>query len=371
MDSLFKLRVLIWILVLGLWAHLTYQFLVEEEPPAAQMRSIANPFPQQPLPAPFLIPSSKGTSATQSVPNPIAPANSMATAAPFGNFIKPLPVNTPPSTRPQTLPRPVPVGQSIRRHEFGPMEEQPAPAGFVETDTRHFIVYSEGAAPSPAFVQTMENLHGNLMLDLAAFSPWANDDKVFIYLFRNQATYHQVTGRPAWSGGASSISKRKIYLYESDETIGIMAHEMCHIYFDGYFLGGASDPLWLSEGLATLIQVERGLATPNWLPENLETLRHGGGFRLYDLMRVTSTAGANDDNVRLWYTQSYSIVRFLLRLQGHAAFYHFCTYLRSGEPLRVALYHAYGMPYNRIQALEYAWRYNLKTHRLSRLHSAP
>src|SRR5262249_21720538 len=157
--------------------------------------------------------------------------------------------------------------------------------------------------PKQQILSTLETLHANLMLDLAAFSPWANDERITIYLFRSQGTYHRVTGRPAWSGGASSVSRRIIYLYESEEMLGILAHEMCHVYFDGYFLTGKADPLWLSEGLATFTQVERGLSTPNWLPENLRILGRGGGFHLTDLMRVTSTAGANDDNVRLWYTE--------------------------------------------------------------------
>ena len=35
-----------------------------------------------------------------------------------------------------------------------------------------------------------------------------------------------------------------------------------------------------------------------------------------------------------------------------------------------SLYRAYGMPYNRVKALEYAWRYEITTNRLSRLTAA-
>jgi len=35
-----------------------------------------------------------------------------------------------------------------------------------------------------------------------------------------------------------------------------------------------------------------------------------------------------------------------------------------------SLYRAYGMPYNRLKALEYAWRYEITTNRLSRLQAA-
>ena len=61
--------------------------------------------------------------------------------------------------------------------------------------------------------------------------------------YRSQDTYRQVTGRPAWSGGASSVPKRRVYVYESDELPGILAHELCHIYYDGFYLDGRPDPL--------------------------------------------------------------------------------------------------------------------------------
>src|SRR5207302_16947 len=112
-----------------------------------------------------------------------------------------------------------------------------------------------------------------------------------------------------------SVPKRKVYLYESEELPGILAHELCHIYYDGFFIEGQPDPLWLSEGMATLLQVERGLAAPNWLRENMDILERGGGFSMSELMSVTTTADSPDDKVRLWYAQSYSVVRFLVRSQ--------------------------------------------------------
>lgn len=373
MDIIVRLRLALWLMVLALWGSIVYQFLGEDVRP--EMQWVSNPFPKRPAgsgktrplePEPETTPTSIAR-----LPAPWDGGDQkLAGAPPPGAFIQPITPKagkpTSPAARWPKIPEKI-----LRRHEYEPVEEPETPSGFVKSETQHFYVFSEGSSPGEEFLTTLESLHSNLMLDLAAFSPWARKEKVSVFLFRSQNSYRRVTGRPAWSGGASSVAKRKIYLYESEEVFGILAHELCHIYFDGFFLAGQPNPLWLSEGMATLVQVERGLTSPNWLPENLNILYRGGGFQLTELIRVDNTAGANDDNVRLWYTQAYSVVRFLIRSKWRSSFYNFCKNIRDGVPVNEALFRAYGMPFNRVKALEYAWRYDLETRRISNLRSRP
>jgi hypothetical protein len=369
-DVLLRLRVLIWVLILGLWGVMVYQFLGEEEQERAQVAQLDNPFKGRPLPLPVPEPPPSVTPPARPPadgvpPPPEQPAAQTppASAGPSSlDYIKPLPLQTPMPARPRAR------AQAHSRRERGPMHRDPAvPPGFLKRSTRHFLIYSEGDPCSDQFIALLENLHGNLMLDLAAFSPWASDEKVSIFLFKSQEAYRSVTGRPAWSGGASSVPTRKVFVYESEELPGILAHELTHIYYDGFYIAGQPDPLWLSEGMATLVQVERGLAAPAWLKENLEMLERGGGFTMQQMMAVTSTADSSDEKVRLWYAQAYSTVRFLIRSQSKGSFYRFSQYIREGKDTTQALYRAYGMPYNRIKALEYAWRYELASNSLSRL----
>jgi len=240
------------------------------------------------------------------------------------------------------------------------------PPGFAMAQSRHFNIYEEGAEVSKDLIDNVESLHGDVMLDLVAFSPWTRDSrKVSVFFANNQDTYQRLTGRPAWSGGTASLTERKIYLFKSEEAFGILAHELTHIYFDSFFPSDRTSPLWLSEGMATYIQSERGHSTPAWLAQNLALLEKGGGFKLDDLIRIDNMQGADEDNVRLWYAQSYSIVRFLSHMKAGEAFYTFCKRLRDGTPVHQALYQAYGMPYNKVSSLEYAWRYDLKTGKIS------
>ena len=334
---------------------MVYEYLGEEDGGPAKMKRVA-PYEarQEPPPVAPLEARSLPASAPAVVP-PLASLNAIAQLP--AAFTAP-----PPEPR---RPRPRPRTRVEDRTPAAP--DMPVPPGFARTVTRHFVVFAEQYPAAERFIELIENLNSNLMLDLAPFSPWAREERTTIFLFKSQDTYRRVTGRPAWSGGASSISKRKLYVYESEELPGIVAHELTHVYFDGFFREGTANPLWLSEGMATLVQVERGLAAPNWLRENLVRLEQGEGMPIEEFTEVATTAGWPDDKVRLWYAQSYSIVRFLIRTQYRSSFYKFASHLRDGRPAPEALYRAYGAPYTRLKALEHAWRYELSHASLAKL----
>ncbi|PCI37322.1 MAG: hypothetical protein COB53_06870 [Elusimicrobia bacterium] len=398
MDILIKLRVLLWTMVLALWGLMIYQFLEEDNGSAQdQMRWVSSrvavdaledlpdleSLPQIPMAELFseeesadLTPSHAGrriqpeAESRVAYNRPLPRPKNFPMARPMPAALRAPRVKVPPSYKgvaPKTQrgKRGRSLGETPVRAKRPkprrPREASPkTPKGFVKISNDHFIVFAQSQPPSTQFMETLNDLHENLMKDLASFSPWARNQKVTVFLFRDQESYQKVTGRPSWSGGASSVKRRKIYVYASEELIGILAHELTHIYFDSFFLAGKESPLWLSEGMATLVQTERGLAAPNWLRGNMSTLRAGGGYDLGDLMRVDSTGGAKDGEVRLWYTQAYSVVRFMIRSQRRASFYKFCRMMRDGMSPKSALYRAYGMPFNSLHALEYAWRHQVE-----------
>ena len=408
MDVLLRLRVLIWVLVISLWGVMVYQYLGEEEKESVKMKRVS-PYGATPQPIPLAPPVDEAAIAAAARPpdgslnaagsppavlpppaviaSPPPEAASPAPTAeglqvvPSGDYVgaasptpsgrKPAPVEAAPrATAPAVAAAPRRMMPRTRtREDRMDVADMQAPAGFVKSVSRHFVIFAEEYPASDRFIELVENLHSNLMLDLAPFSPWARDERTTVFLFKNQETYRRVTGRPAWSGGASSVSKRKLYVFESEELPGIVAHELTHIYFDGFFLEGTTDPLWLSEGMATLVQVERGLAAPNWLRENIQRLEAGDGMEIEKFTGVTSTSGWPDEKVRLWYAQAYSMVRFLIRTQYRSSFYKFSAHLRDGRPAPEALYRAYGAPYTRLKALEHAWRYELSRAQMAKLGS--
>ncbi|MBI3298523.1 MAG: hypothetical protein HYZ75_10190 [Elusimicrobia bacterium] len=391
MDILIRLRMVLWVLVLSLWGLMVYQFLGDDSAPEqGQMKWVSRRvenvhrreldveddlpdieadgtipadklFEQKPPSDLTSQPAAtvKGSETGAKLARIPASVGAMTPIKPPPGYTGPVPLGRKEQPRPPPEARPIPT-RPVRPAQ-PPEEDATPPKGFTRTQTKHFNVFAEGRPPSLEFLETLENLHANLMLDLAAFSPWAREERASIFLFRDQESYRRVTGRPAWSGGASSVKRRKIYLYESEELVGILAHELTHIYFDSFFLGGVTDPLWLSEGMATLVQTERGLAAPNWLKQNLDVIKRGGGYALDELIRVENTSGAADEEIRLWYSQSYSVVRFLIRSQYKSSFYKFCRFIRDGSTVKESLYRAYGMPFTTVKALEYAWRYDAQS----------
>lgn len=384
MDILAKLRLLFWALVLGLWGLFMFQFLfrgVTLKTVKHEVAQLRDPFASM-RPKPYEGPPPVDIVA--SVPE--ARYNYTKVDLP----VSPLPqASIPSQQRTDGMLMPVNDGSvagvadkddrtavsgqgapaAVAKPELAPRPQQPSwppvPQGFSQAETRHFIVYREGSAPGEDLLSTLDDLHGNLMIDLVAFTPWTRDGKVLIYLFSTREAYQQVTGRPGWSGGASSASQRTIYVVEGPEALGILAHELTHIYFDSFWNTSNPNPLWLSEGMAVYIQSERGQSPPGWLTDNMALLQKGGGYKMQDLMNVDDFKDMSGDNVKLWYAQSYSLVRFLMHMRTGDSFYQFCRQLRDGSPVNEALFRAYGMPFNKVASLEYAWRYDVQTGKIA------
>jgi len=362
MDILHKLRILFWLLVLGLWGLYLYQYMQEDLNSLPKIRLSTNFIPsnlksQKILPVKIEKKEIDKTVLTENKEQ----NNNIETSTNSRIFLNTHIIEDIPETK--NIEELKTTNTPLTKNETYP---QP-PKGFAMVITKNFVVYEEAEKVSEELTKKLENLHGNIMLDLIAFSPWQRDNKVFIYYSHNPQTYQKLTGRPSWSGGAAKSDERKIYLYESEEAFGILAHELSHIYFDSFFGNPTNCPLWLSEGMAVFIQIERGGAYPRWLKDNIEILKNGGGFKLEDLVRIENLDNGDDKSIRLWYAQSYSLVLFLMRMKQGDSFYTFCKNLKEGQYISRALYNAYGKPYNKLSNLEVVWRYDLKTGKLRQL----
>ena len=154
------------------------------------------------------------------------------------------------------------------------------------------------------------------------------------------ASLHQING----TGFYISCCLRPVFI-----------HELTHIYFDGFFQP-SEPPLWLSEGYAVYNQVKVQSQEENgWIQKNVITLSQKNYINFEEFNNVKDLANYSSSEVELWYTQSYSIVKYLLE-KDKDSFYQFSKNLKGNMPIGKALYRAYGMPFNTLKALEYAWQ---------------
>ena len=139
-----------------------------------------------------------------------------------------------------------------------------------------------------------------------------------------------------------------------------LTHELVHLMLDeAVDSPRARVPAWLNEGLA--MHFERAPASSR--SELRTALRRG---RLIPISRMNAVPGRPND-VRLFYAQSASIVRYMLDSYGDGAMKALLTRLNAGDSIGAALQSAYGV---NLDALESRWHRNLSASRAAEIGSA-
>lgn len=362
MDIIYRLRIVFWLLVLTIWGIYLYQYMSKDLEKERANKIILNKSPREPKIQKKNQPSKLVLIPDKPIIKTIEDIQTQQDKEEARIMIKkpeesPIDISLPSA---HTQESQILNNTDETKQRITKAKDQKLPDGFKFTETRHFYLYIDSDLDAKEIENEVEYLHGEMMLDLIAFSPWTRDEKVHIYIAKDAIRYQQISGRPAWSGGAANLKERKIYLYKSHEWKGILAHELTHIYFDGFFGGYEKSPLWLSEGMAVYIQVQRGGSKPLWLKENIDKLANGNFYKIKDLIETKSLADINEGNIKLWYAQSYSVVYLLLNIQKKDEFFQFCRLIKEGNSTSKALYLAYGKPYTTLTALESIWRFEIK-----------
>lgn len=229
------------------------------------------------------------------------------------------------------------------------------PSGFFSALTHNYLVYREGKDVTQNLKDLLANIHGNFVLDVIPFSVVSDFKRIFLMLFRTKESYSQYTQRPSWSVASTDIKAQSIFILENSNFKTNFTHELTHIYFDGYFLP-AEPPLWLSEGFAVYVQTQnQETKDKKWLIPYLKKFAQGNYISFNEFTNVTDLSDYSKEDVMLWYAQAYSVVDYLLTSKTRDEFFQFCKNLKDGNPTSRSLYRAYGMPFNKVSSLEYAW----------------
>ncbi|MBQ4493514.1 MAG: hypothetical protein II972_02795 [Elusimicrobiaceae bacterium] len=230
------------------------------------------------------------------------------------------------------------------------------PAGFFSALTNNYLVYREGRDIPQNLKDFLAHIHGNFVLDVIPFSVVSDFKRIFLMLFRTKESYSEYTQRPSWSVASTDVGAQSIFILENSNFKTNFTHELTHIYFDGYFLP-SEPPLWLSEGFAVYIQTQsQTQKDKKWLKSYLSKFTQGKYIEFNEFVATKDLQNYSKEDVLLWYAQAYSVVDYLLTSKTRDEFFQFCKNLKEGSPTGRSLYRAYGMPFNKVSSLEYAWQ---------------
>jgi hypothetical protein len=223
----------------------------------------------------------------------------------------------------------------------------------------HFIVFYVNDAARPKEIIRKAEFHYNKVasdLGYARHSKfWQWDNRVKIYIHPTKEAFQQATGQPAWSHGMASYLEKSIHSIEGGERFldAILPHEIAHLVFRD-FIGFRNEvPLWMDEGVAQWQEDDKRRDALNTMPELVASSEI---FTLSTLMTHDIRLEPDPRRVAIFYTQSISLIDFLVKTFGASSFTDFCRELRDGKPLEDALRSAYPHSLRSIEDLEDRWR---------------
>lgn len=179
------------------------------------------------------------------------------------------------------------------------------------------------------------------------------DQSIHLYIYGNTDDMKDaILYEPSWTGGMAfpEFDIVIIGIAPSDIKWGrdTIAHELTHVLVGHLTFSCLGDvPTWLNEGLAVYAEGELDLSSQNQLNE---------AIRNDELLTVRSLSGGFSEvpsRAYLSYSQSYSIVKFLIETYSRDKMNSLLITLRDGTTIDDALLKIYGFD---IDGLESAWR---------------
>ncbi|UCB57611.1 MAG: hypothetical protein JSV30_03255 [Candidatus Omnitrophota bacterium] len=218
--------------------------------------------------------------------------------------------------------------------------------------SKHFIIYYR-QAPSDYISEVRrraERYYRTITdyLGFRRFNFWTWEERCKIYLYPNREAYLKESGSVPWSRGKVHITKKEIVTYVKKEQFldYVLPHELGHIIFKEVVGFDKKLPLWISEAVAVLQEKDR----QRYLRFARELVKEKRYISLEELSRFRDYKQISP---QAFYSQSASIIEFLLNNFGRDDFVVFCRRLRDGEEWKEALLKTY--KFENLKALQEAW----------------
>lgn len=176
---------------------------------------------------------------------------------------------------------------------------------------------------------------------------------IHLYIYASTGDMKEaILYEPSWTGGMAYSDHNIVIIGISPRELEwgrtTIAHELSHVLVGHLTFSCLGEmPTWLSEGLAVYAEGELDLASQAQLDE---------ATRSDQLISVRALSGGFSEvpsRAYLSYSQSYSLVRFLIDTYGQDRMTSLLVALRDGQTIDEALLQVYGFD---LDGLENAWR---------------
>ncbi len=204
------------------------------------------------------------------------------------------------------------------------------PGDFRETATDHFVVYHRNFQVGEEVAAVAEDVYQRLFEELSLKTHWHKPCR--IYLYPTQEEFIAATGRHNWTGGSHQILKRlgtlsdhRIDSFQTQPrlTSCIIPHEVAHAMLAHRLRYQGEIPLWLNEGYA--IHAEPAFVHRHYRGAVVQAHNLNKLPRLAEIIRLKDYP--DDEQVKLFYAQSYCLTHFLIDEKGMEAFLNFAEEL--------------------------------------------
>ncbi|MDE2490813.1 MAG: hypothetical protein KGM24_08185 [Elusimicrobia bacterium] len=210
--------------------------------------------------------------------------------------------------------------------------------GAASQQSLHFQISAYGPDFASQVAAMAEQDYSRIMTDTGLYS-FQPSGLYQIVVYGAQDEYQKKTGQPQWSAGVTTGNA--IYVYQSAEMPGVLAHEMTHLIWYEFMNGNLSDQQrWVNEGLAVYEQSQASNRGQEMFTLLLPTLR-SAPIPLDQLENMAPNT-ENGYQASLWYAEAEGLVRFMIERGGRIGFAQFLTSIRDGKTFDQAV--ASGFP---------------------------
>jgi hypothetical protein len=188
------------------------------------------------------------------------------------------------------------------------------------------------------------------------YSRWMarnHDDRITIYIYKDQDDYINSAQQEKWSAGVAFYQQRLIRTFPTDHGFfdSILPHEMGHIIFREFIGTNTSVPCWIDEGVAMFQERAK-----RWGANKVvkQAISEGRFIPLLPLSQLRLAENTSRENIDLFYAEAASLVYYLIEELGENRFLQLSRKLRDGKEFISALGESYGR-FHTLQGLNNAW----------------